>query len=44
MDSMESMNKVWIYFECSDCQCSFEVEVRKSEVNTTKVRCLCGNE
>ena len=22
----------------------FEVEVRKSEVNTTKVRCLCGDE
>lgn len=44
MDSMKSMEKVWIYFECPDCECSFEVEVRKNEINTTKVRCLCGNE
>lgn len=44
MDSINSMEKVWIYFNCEDCDCNFEVEVRKSEVNTTKVRCLCDKD
>jgi len=44
MYGMDSMEKVWIFFECENCECSFEVEVRKSEVNTTKVRCLCGSD
>ena len=34
-------DKVWIYFDCEDCDGSFEVQVPKSLVGKTKARCMC---